>query len=69
VDTKSRFAGTVEKQEVRSTPYVIGKVASRLEMDSRGALARSVRALVAERDALKEKLDGNFNWGTGSTAA
>jgi hypothetical protein len=27
---------------------------SRLEMDSRWALARSVRALVAERDALKE---------------
>jgi hypothetical protein len=26
-------------------------------MDSRWALARSVRALVAERDALKEKLD------------
>jgi hypothetical protein len=30
---------------------------SRLEMDSRWALARSVRALVAERDALKEKLE------------
>ena len=29
-----------------STPYVIGKVVSRLEMDSRWALARSVRALV-----------------------
>jgi hypothetical protein len=40
-----------------STPYVIGKVVSRLELDSRWALARSVRALVAERDALKEKLD------------
>jgi hypothetical protein len=37
-------------------PYVIGKIVSRLEMDSRGALARSVRALVAERDALKENL-------------
>jgi hypothetical protein len=37
-----------------STPYVIGKVVSRLEMDSRWALARAVRALVAERDALKE---------------
>jgi hypothetical protein len=40
-----------------STPYVIGKVVSRLEMDSRWALVRSVRALVAERDALKEKLE------------
>jgi hypothetical protein len=39
-----------------STPYVLGKVVSRLEMDSRWALARSVRALVAERDALKDKL-------------
>jgi hypothetical protein len=39
-----------------STPYVIGKIVSRLEMDSRWALARSVRALLAERDALKEKL-------------
>jgi hypothetical protein len=28
-----------------------------LEMDSRWALARCVRALVAERDALKEKLE------------
>jgi hypothetical protein len=37
----------------------IGKIVSRLEMDSRWALARSVRALVAERDALKEKLEGN----------
>ena len=42
------------------TPYVIGKVVSRLEMDSRWALARSVRALVAERDALRGKLDGKF---------
>jgi adenylate cyclase len=33
-----------------------GKVISRLEVDSRWALARSARALVAERDALKEKL-------------
>jgi hypothetical protein len=41
---------------------------SRLEMDSRWALARSVRALVAERDAFKEKLDGN-NSATGSGAA
>jgi hypothetical protein len=40
-----------------STPYVVGKIVSRLEMDSRWALARSVRALVAERDALKGKLD------------
>jgi hypothetical protein len=28
-------------------------------MDSRWALARSVRALVAERDALKEKLESS----------
>jgi hypothetical protein len=42
-----------------STPYVIGKIVSRLEMDSRWALARSVRALVAERDALKDKLESN----------
>jgi hypothetical protein len=40
-----------------STPYAMGKVVSHLEMDSRWALARSVRALVAERDALKEKLE------------
>jgi hypothetical protein len=40
-----------------STPYVIGKVVSRLEMDSRWALARSVRALAVERDALKEKAE------------
>ena len=39
-----------------STPYVISKIVSRLEMDSRWALARSIRALVAERDALKENL-------------
>ena len=39
------------------TPYVIGKIVSRLEMDSRWALARAVRALVAERDVLKEKAD------------
>ena len=42
-----------------STPYVIGKIVSRLEMDSRWALARSVRALVADRDELREKLEGN----------
>jgi hypothetical protein len=36
-----------------STPYVICKIVSRLEM---WALACSVRALVAERDALREKL-------------
>jgi hypothetical protein len=37
------------------------KTVSRLEMDSRWALARSVRALVAKRDALKEKLEtGQF---------
>ena len=38
-----------------SLPYFIGKVVSRLQMDSRWTLACSVRALVAERDALKEK--------------
>jgi hypothetical protein len=52
-----------------STSYVIGKVVSRLEMDSRWALARSVRALVAERDVLKEKLDRNFNSEAESGAA
>jgi hypothetical protein len=35
----------------------VSKIVSRLEMDSRWALARAVRALVAERDELKEKLD------------
>jgi hypothetical protein len=59
------FPGKVDT----STPYVIGKVVSRLEMDSRWALARSVRAVVAERDALKKKLDGNFNSATGSGPA
>jgi hypothetical protein len=59
------FPGKVET----STPYVINKVVSRLEMDSRSALARSVRALVAERDALRRKLGGNFNLATGSGAA
>jgi hypothetical protein len=49
------FPGKVET----STRYIVGKVISRLEMDSRWALARSVRALVTERDALKEKLEGN----------
>ena len=43
-------------QSRTTTPYVIGKIVSRLEMDSRWALARSVRALVAERDELKENL-------------
>jgi hypothetical protein len=38
-------------------------------MDSLWALARSVRALVAERDALKEKLDGNSVLVTGSGPA
>ena len=51
-----------------TTPYVIGKVVSRLEMDSRWALARSVHPLVAERDALRAKLDGYFNLATGSGA-
>jgi hypothetical protein len=54
------FPGKIDS----STPYIIRKVVSRLEMDSRWALARSVRALVAERDVLKEKLDGNFNLAT-----
>jgi hypothetical protein len=53
----TEFPGTIDT----STPYVIGKVVSRLEMDSRWALARSVRALVAERDALKEKLETGLN--------
>ena len=49
-----------------STPYIIGKVVSRLEMDSlRWALARSVRALVSERDMLREKLEGNSSRQTG----
>jgi len=59
------FPGKVDT----TTPYVVGKIVSRLEMDSRWALARSVRALVAERDALKEILDGNLNSATGSGAA
>ena len=50
----NEFPGKIET----STPYIIGKVVSRLEMDSRWALARSVRALAAERDALQEKLQG-----------
>ena len=37
----------------------MGKIVSRLEMDSWWAVARSVRALVAERNALKERLEGN----------
>ena len=45
------------KIDTSTQPYVIGKIVSRLEMDSRWALARSVRALVAERDALKEKIE------------
>ena len=46
------FPGKIET----SAPYVISKIVSRLEMYSPWALARSVRALVAERDALREKL-------------
>jgi hypothetical protein len=46
------FPGKVDT----TTHYVIDKIVSRLEMDSRWALARSVRALVAERDALNEKI-------------
>ena len=59
------FPGKVDT----STPYVIGKVVSRLEADSRWALTRSLRALVAERDMLMEKLDGNFDSPTGSGEA
>jgi hypothetical protein len=40
-----------------STPYVMTKVVGRLEMDSRWTLARSVRALLAERDRLREQLE------------
>jgi hypothetical protein len=51
----NEFPGKVDT----TTPYVIGKIVSHLEMDSRWALARSVRALVAERDALREKLENS----------
>jgi hypothetical protein len=47
----------ISKKIDTSTHYVIGKVVSLLEMYSRWRLARAVRALVAERDALKEKLE------------
>jgi hypothetical protein len=50
-NVSKEFPGKIDT----STPYVVGKIVSRLEMDSRWALARSVRALVAERDALKTK--------------
>jgi hypothetical protein len=40
-----------------STPCVIGKIVSRLEMDSRWVMARSVRALVLSGDALMKKLE------------
>ena len=36
---------------------MIGKIVSRLEIDSRWALALYVRALVDERDELKEKVE------------
>jgi hypothetical protein len=49
--------GASRGQADTRTPYVIGKVVSRLEMDSRWALACSVRALLAERDALRGKLE------------
>jgi hypothetical protein len=39
-----------------STRYILEKVCTRLQADSRWALSRSVEALVAERDELKEKL-------------
>ena len=49
------LAVTARKSPIcTDTKYVIEKVVARLEADSRWALARSVRALVAERDALKE---------------
>ena len=51
-DIPKEFPGKIDT----STPYVIAKVVSRLEMDSHWAQARSVRALVAERD-VKEKLE------------
>jgi len=51
-DISKEFPGKIDT----STPYVIAKVVSRLEMDSHWAQARSVRALVAERD-VKEKLE------------
>jgi hypothetical protein len=40
------------------TPYIFTHVIARLEQDSRFALGRSIRALVAERDALREQLAG-----------
>jgi hypothetical protein len=39
-----------------STRYILEKVCTRLQADSRWALSRSVESLVAERDELKEKL-------------
>ena len=53
----SAHLGRISGKIDTSTPYVTGKVVSRLEMDSRWALVCSVCALVAERDALKEKLE------------
>ena len=47
----------VFSEDDTGTPHVLGKLVSRLEMDCRWALARSVRVLVAERDALKETLE------------
>jgi hypothetical protein len=41
-----------------SSAYVMSHVVARLEQDSRWALARSVRSLVAERDLLREQLEG-----------
>jgi hypothetical protein len=40
-----------------SSAYVMSHVVARLEQDSRWALARSVRSLVAERDLLREQLE------------
>jgi hypothetical protein len=49
LQVSEEFPGKIDT----TTPYVLGR------LDGRWALARSVRALVAERDALKDKLDGN----------
>ena len=46
----------VFSEDDTGTPHVLGKLVSRFEMDSRWALAGSVQALVAVRDALKDKL-------------
>ena len=50
-----QFPGKVET----TTPYVIGKIVPAWRMERWWALARSVRALVAECDALKEKFENS----------